>query len=86
MADDFLVRFYAGAAAAAETDDWPVDTTTLETVQDLLDYLSGQREALAPIFEVATFLCAGKPVTDRTLPLAQLAAPQLDVLPPFAGG
>jgi len=90
------VRLFAGAAAAAGTEEEVVDVLAGEAgavpvVADLRRALARRHPALAPVLEVATVLVGEvasgpqDPVVvgpqDPTAPL-----PVVDVLPPFAGG
>lgn len=84
-----LVRYYAGAAAAAGADE-----ETLELNQDrvslaeVLETLARQRPALRRVFPQCSFLWAGRRIeTDQELSLGTDAGQDtLEVLPPFAGG
>lgn len=90
------VRLFAGAAAAAGTEEVVVDVLAgragaVPLVADLRRVLAQRHPALGPVLEVATVLvgevAAGpqEPVVvgpqDPAAPL-----PVVDVLPPFAGG
>ncbi|MEJ5946248.1 MoaD/ThiS family protein [Pseudokineococcus basanitobsidens] len=90
------VRLFAGAAAAAGTEEDVVDVLAGEAgavpvVDDLRRALARRHPALGPVLEVATVLvdevAAGpdEPLApapqDPSAPL-----PVVDVLPPFAGG
>jgi molybdopterin converting factor small subunit len=78
-----LVRFFAGAAAAAGTDEEKLSVAEGATVADLLDRLAGRGPALAKVLAASSYLLdavSARPedvVSDGTT---------LDVLPPFAGG
>ena len=79
-----LVRFFGGAAEAAEAEELEIPASSLPTTLGvLLGVLADSRPALAPVLEVSTFLLDRKPA-DRNTPLRP--GLQLDVLPPFAGG
>ncbi|WP_455158821.1 MarR family transcriptional regulator [Schaalia cardiffensis] len=79
-----LVRFFGGAAEAAEADELEIPASSLPTTLGvLLGMLADSRPALASVLEVSTFLLNRKPA-DRNTPLRP--GLQLDVLPPFAGG
>ncbi len=73
------VRFYAGAARAAGTDERQLD---VENVDELRALLSVEPE-LAKVCAVAVFLVDGSPASGAT-PLQDGA--EVHVLPPFAGG
>ena len=79
-----LVRYFAGAAAAAGTDEESLDLDATTTVAELRASLGRQRPGLVPVLAVASLLVDGVVATDDDAPLA--AATQVDVLPPFAGG
>ena len=90
------VRLFAGAAAAAGTEEDVVDVLAGEAgavpvVADLRRALARRHPALGPVLEVATVLvgevAAGPQdpvVVGPQDPAAPL--PVVDVLPPFAGG
>ncbi|AOZ73051.1 hypothetical protein BK816_06920 [Boudabousia tangfeifanii] len=80
------VRYFAGAAAAAGTSEQVLEVSGESTLAEVVTRLGEDNPDLARVLSVASFLSEGQPVSDRQLPLAQLPAPQLDVLPPFAGG
>ncbi|GAA2034425.1 MoaD/ThiS family protein [Pseudokineococcus marinus] len=90
------VRLYAGAAAAAGTEEDVVDVLAgaagaVPDVDDLRRALARRHPALAPVLEVATVL-VGEVAAGPHDPVVvgpQLAGaplPVVDVLPPFAGG
>jgi molybdopterin synthase sulfur carrier subunit len=72
-----LVRYFAGARAAAGVPEEKLDLTT---VGDLV----GERPELARVLTACSFLVDGLAWHDLTAPLPADAI--LDVLPPFAGG
>lgn len=78
------VRYFAGAAAAAGTDEARVELPASATLGDLADQLGADNEHLARVVRVASFVVDGRVTADRTTALAGVAA--VDVLPPFAGG
>jgi molybdopterin converting factor small subunit len=84
MADDpmILVRYFAGARAAAGCPEEKVTGATLESVITAISQRHGQR--LATVLAASTFLIDGLANHDRTAVLA--AGSTVDVLPPFAGG
>ncbi|PWJ49012.1 Molybdopterin converting factor, small subunit [Quadrisphaera granulorum] len=85
---ELLVRYFAGAAAAAGTDEEVVQIAVGATAEDLLAVLAGRHPRLVPVLEVASLLADELVVRDRTAALATTAGRrlQVDVLPPFAGG
>ncbi|ROP42873.1 molybdopterin converting factor small subunit [Pseudokineococcus lusitanus] len=88
------VRLFAGAAAAAGTEerllDVPAEGTGVPTVEDLRRTLVAEHPALGPVLEVATVLVGEVAAEgDAALvvgPQDPAAPPVVDVLPPFAGG
>ncbi|MDO5502704.1 MAG: MoaD/ThiS family protein [Actinomycetia bacterium] len=78
-----LVRYWAGAKAAAGTAQEYVQAGGEQTVADVVAELEAARPALAPILEVSSLLLDGKAARrDEQVGAAQV----LEVLPPFAGG
>jgi molybdopterin synthase sulfur carrier subunit len=77
-----IVRFFAGARAAAGTPEAKVDAATLADLVQLLTADHG--EPLARVLAVSSFLVDGQVNHDRAEALPDGAA--VDVLPPFAGG
>jgi sulfur-carrier protein len=79
-----VVRYYAGARAAAGVDEEALDMPAGATVAALADALTDRHgPALARVLAACTFLVdevAGS--RERSLDGAR----QVDVLPPFAGG
>lgn len=73
------VRYYAGAARAAGTDE---ERLQADTVGELRATLAA-RPALTAVCEVAVFLVDGTPGTATT---ALADGVEVHVLPPFAGG
>jgi molybdopterin synthase sulfur carrier subunit len=81
VTETVLVRYWAGARAAAGVDEERVGGVA--TVQDLLDRLTAAHPALAPVLPVCSVLVGGRASTgDDPLP----AGVVIEVLPPFAGG
>jgi sulfur-carrier protein len=76
-----LVRYYAGARAAAGVNE---ETVGAATVPELRRALAARHD---PRFErvlgVSTLLCDGRPLTDTD---EVAAGAVVEVLPPFAGG
>jgi molybdopterin synthase sulfur carrier subunit len=72
-----LVRYFAGARAAAGVPEEKLDLTA---VGDLV----AERPELARVLTACSFLVDGLAWHDLTAPLPSDAI--LDVLPPFAGG
>lgn len=79
-----VVRYFAGAAAAAGTDEERVPTEDGATVGELTRLLSERHgPRLAQILQACSLLVNGAAGgTDRPVP----DGAQVDVLPPFAGG
>ncbi len=75
------VRYFAGAAEAAGTDEETIDGTSVASV---LDAAEAAHPGLAEVLPRCSVLVDGQFATDRDAPLAVSAV--LDVLPPFAGG
>ena len=82
MATTITVRYFAGARAAAGTEEEKVTAANLES---LLGELAGRHGApLGKVLDVASFLVNGTACRDRSATLP--AGCTVDVLPPFAGG
>jgi molybdopterin synthase sulfur carrier subunit len=77
-----LVRYFAGARAAAGRTEEKVEATTLADLVDTLNSAHGDR--LARVLSASSFLVDGLVCHDRSARLAPDAT--VDVLPPFAGG
>jgi molybdopterin converting factor small subunit len=77
-----VVRYFAGARAAAGRSEEKVPADTLEELARTLVATHG--EPLARVFTVASFLVDGVTWHDRHARLPEGAT--VDVLPPFAGG
>lgn len=77
-----LVRYYAGARAAAGVAEETVNATTLG---DLRADLAARHDArFATVLAACSFLVDGRAVVDAATELAGGAT--VEVLPPFAGG
>lgn len=86
-----LVRYFAGASAAAGTDEERLELAAGATAADLVSTLGQRHPELVRVLEVASLLVGEVAVRDRSEPLAAgpgagAADVQVDVLPPFAGG
>ena len=77
-----LVRYFAGARAAAGCPEEKVTAPTLESVIATISQRHGER--LATVLAASTFLVDGLTSHDRSTALP--AGTTVDVLPPFAGG
>jgi len=75
-----LVRYFAGARAAAGVAEEKLAAATLGSLISVLS----DRPALARVLPACSFLVDGLSARDRDLALADGAT--VDVLPPFAGG
>jgi molybdopterin converting factor small subunit len=84
MADDpmILVRYFAGARAAAGCPEEKITGATLESVIATISKLHGER--LATVLAASTFLIDG--LANHARSAALPAGTTVDVLPPFAGG
>jgi molybdopterin synthase sulfur carrier subunit len=81
---EILVRYFAGARAAAGADEERVDVADGALVDDLAALLAQRHgSGLARVLGSSTFLVDEVP-GDRRRSLS--GARQVDVLPPFAGG
>lgn len=84
MPSQLTVRFFAGAAAAAGTEERRVEVTPSTPLGDLLDRLGSEGgEALTRVLAASSFLLDATAARRET---ALGEATTLDVLPPFAGG
>jgi sulfur-carrier protein len=81
--EGFLVRYWAGARAAAGTTEEYVPVPAGATVADVVAAVESAHPALRPVLEVSSLLLDGR-AARRDEPLG--AAVRLEVLPPFAGG
>jgi molybdopterin converting factor small subunit len=80
--DVVMVRYFAGARAAAGVSTEAVAARSLDELTDLLVTRHGER--LAVVLKAASFLIDGLSCHDRQAALPTGAT--VDVLPPFAGG
>ncbi len=79
------VRYFAGAADAAGTDEERLQVPGGSTVRSILDTAVAARgAALARVLAVCSVLVDGTRDPDGTTPVPDGAV--VDVLPPFAGG
>ncbi|MEV0560702.1 MoaD/ThiS family protein [Dactylosporangium sp. NPDC050588] len=76
-----LVRYFAGARAAAGVPEEKVEAATLG---ELVAVLTHDRPRLASVLTACSFLVDGTSWRDREAALPATAT--VDVLPPFAGG
>jgi sulfur-carrier protein len=76
-----LVRYFAGARAAAGTAEEKVEAATLA---ELLTQVSADRPKLGDVLRACSFLVDGLAWRDHESSLPATAT--VDVLPPFAGG
>ena len=86
-----LVRYFAGAAAAAGVDEERLEVARATTAAELAVVLGQRHPGLVRVLEVASLLVDEVAVRDRSLPLRGGGAAghedvRVDVLPPFAGG
>jgi molybdopterin converting factor small subunit len=77
-----VVRYFAGARAAAGVDTEERSAATLDELVTALADAHGAR--LARVLPACSFLVDGTTTRDRTLSLSPGSV--VDVLPPFAGG
>lgn len=78
------VRYYAGAAQAARTDEASVEVTPDMTLAQVAQ--AGTSQPLGALLEVSSFLVDGQ-LRPGTATVADLPESiRLEVLPPFAGG
>lgn len=77
-----LVRYFAGAQAAAGVAEEPATAATLDALCAQLAETHGAR--LAMVLTACSFLVDGVAARDRSIRLP--AGSTVDVLPPFAGG
>jgi len=77
-----LVRYFAGARAAAGVPEEKVAAATLGELLEAAAAAHGER--LGHVLTVCSFLVDGTTTRDRALPLSPGSV--VDVLPPFAGG
>lgn len=76
------IRYFAGAAEAAGTDEEELAGATVGEVLAAARSAHGAR--LADVLERCSVLHAGRYVDDESTPVT--AGATIDVLPPFAGG
>lgn len=76
-----LVRYFAGARAAAGTSE---EKLTAATLAELIAAITEARPRLGVVLTACSFLVDGTSWRDREAPLPEHAT--VDVLPPFAGG
>jgi molybdopterin synthase sulfur carrier subunit len=76
-----VVRYFAGARAAAGSSEEKVEASTLG---ELLATVGAERPRLAEVLRACSFLVDGLAWKDRSAALPESAT--VDVLPPFAGG
>ena len=79
-----IVRYFAGAAAAAGVDEETVDVDGSMTLAELCAQLGRRHPALEAVLAASSLLVDEVPVADRSRTLGP--ARRIDVLPPFAGG
>jgi molybdopterin converting factor small subunit len=80
-----IVRYFAGAKAAAGAPTERVTLPAGTTVADLVAALAADHgEALTRVLAASSLLLDGLAVHERTVPLPDGSI--VDVLPPFAGG
>jgi molybdopterin synthase sulfur carrier subunit len=81
--EDLLVRYWAGARAAAGVAQEYVPVAHGATVADVVARIERAHPGLGPVLEVASLLLDGR-AARRDEPVAE--SESLEVLPPFAGG
>lgn len=81
VTETVLVRYWAGARAAAGVDEERLGGVA--TVGDLLTRLAAARPGLAPVLPVCSVLVGGRASTGQD-PVP--AGAVIEILPPFAGG
>jgi molybdopterin converting factor small subunit len=81
MTTVLLVRYFAGARAAAGRAEEKIEAATLG---QLVDAITADRPRLASVLPACSFLVDGTPWRDRDAALPATAT--VDILPPFAGG
>lgn len=80
-----IVRYFAGARAAAGRAEDVVDVEPGAVVEDVLGRLAARHgPELARVLPACSLLLDEIAVRDRSVPVADGSV--LDVLPPFAGG
>jgi molybdopterin converting factor small subunit len=81
MTQVLLVRYFAGARAAAGVPEEKIEAATLA---ELVATVTSERPRLAGVVTACSFLVDGTAWRDREAALPTAAT--VDVLPPFAGG
>ncbi len=81
VTETVLVRYWAGARAAAGVDEERLPGVA--TVADLVARLAAAHPALEPVLPVCSVLVAGRASTGEDPVPAGVV---IEVLPPFAGG
>lgn len=76
------IRYFAGAAEAAGTDEEQLDGTTVGEVLAQARRAHGER--LTEVLQRCSVLHAGRYVDEESTPVS--TGDTIDVLPPFAGG
>ncbi|WP_435199351.1 MoaD/ThiS family protein [Janibacter sp. GS2] len=76
------IRYFAGAAEAAGTDEEQLDGTTVGEVLARARRAHGER--LTEVLQRCSVLHAGRYVDEESTPVS--SGDTIDVLPPFAGG
>lgn len=76
------IRYFAGAAEAADTDEEQLEGATVGEILAAARAAHGDR--LSEVLERCSVLHAGRFVDDDSIPVS--AGDTIDVLPPFAGG
>ena len=76
------IRYFAGAAEAAGTDEEHLEGDTVGEVLAAARRAHGDR--LAEVLDRCSVLHSGRYVNEESTPIA--AGDTIDVLPPFAGG
>lgn len=78
------VRYFAGAAAAAQVPEQEITLPTAATLAELTVHLGKDNPHLQQVLAVSTILIDGAPVRDPAQNIG--SAELIEVLPPFAGG
>ncbi|WP_238009279.1 MoaD/ThiS family protein [Dactylosporangium sp. AC04546] len=81
MSGVLLVRYFAGARAAAGVPEEKLEAATLD---ELVTLITTDRPRLTSVLTACSFLVDGVSWRDHTAALPTTAT--VDVLPPFAGG
>lgn len=80
---DITVKFFAAAAATAGTDSTRISVPESATVADVIALATSENEQLAKLAEYCAVLGPDGFIRDRSVPADM---PQIELLPPFAGG